>query len=117
MSAEADDSRKAPERVVHNRQALVIGGTEFVLYPAQGDETEDALLIYLPRRGVLFVGDAFMPDLGAPFLPEGLPEGPAEGLFEIIVLSLPASALSSPTWPCFCRIVVMRGASRLKQEQ
>ena len=29
----------------------------------------------LPRRGIVFVGDAFMPYLGAPFLAEGSPEG------------------------------------------
>src|SRR5262249_52758185 len=40
--------------------------------------TADALLVHLPAAGVLFVGDAFMPYLGAPFLPEGS----AEGLFE-----------------------------------
>jgi Alkyl sulfatase dimerisation len=52
------------------------------LYPVRGGETDDALLIHLPTSGVLFVGDAFMPYLGAPFLPEGS----AEGLFETIAL-------------------------------
>jgi len=36
----------------------------------------------VPDRGVLFVGDAFMPYLGAPFVAEGS----AEGLFETIAL-------------------------------
>ncbi len=71
-----------PDRLVGSRETLTVGGTEFVLYPVRGGETEDALLIHLPASGVLFVGDAFMPYLGAPFLPEGSPEG----LFETLGL-------------------------------
>jgi len=72
----------APDQLIDAREVLTVGGTEFVLYPARGGETADALLIHLPGAGVLFVGDAFMPYLGAPFLPEGS----AEGLFETIAL-------------------------------
>jgi len=61
---------------------LTIGGTEFALYPVTGAETADALLIHMPANGVVFVGDTFMPYLGAPFLPEGSPEA----LFDNIVL-------------------------------
>ena len=64
-----------PDRLVSARETLTVGGIELVLYPVRGGETEDALLIHLPGRGVLFVGDAFMPFFGAPFLPEGSPEG------------------------------------------
>ncbi len=71
-----------PDRLVSRRETLTVGEIEFVLYPARGGETEDALLIHLPASGVVFVGDAFMPYLGAPFLPEGS----AEGLFETITL-------------------------------
>ena len=71
-----------PDRLISQRESLTAGGTEFVLYPVRGGETEDALVIHLPASGVLFVGDAFMPYLGAPFLPEGS----AEGLFETIAL-------------------------------
>jgi glyoxylase-like metal-dependent hydrolase (beta-lactamase superfamily II) len=71
-----------PDRLVDRRETLTIGGTDFVLYPVRGAETEDALLIHLPASGVLFVGDTFMPYLGAPFLPEGSPEA----LFENIAL-------------------------------
>jgi len=46
----------------------------------RGAETEDALLIHLPARGVLFVGDMFMPYVGAPFLPEGSPEALLENI-------------------------------------
>ena len=72
----------APDRVIDHRETLTVGGTEFVLHPVRGAETSDALLIHLPASGVLFVGDTFMPYLGAPFLPEGSPEA----LFENIAL-------------------------------
>jgi glyoxylase-like metal-dependent hydrolase (beta-lactamase superfamily II) len=71
-----------PDQLVDTRETLTVGGTEFVFYPVHGGETADALLIHLPATGVLFVGDVFMPYLGAPFLPEGS----AEGLFETIAL-------------------------------
>jgi glyoxylase-like metal-dependent hydrolase (beta-lactamase superfamily II) len=71
-----------PDFLVAARETLSVGDTEFVLYPIHGGETADALLIHLPATGVLFVGDVFMPYLGAPFLPEGS----AEGLFETIAL-------------------------------
>jgi hypothetical protein len=71
-----------PDQLVDARETLTVGGTEFVLYPVRGGETADALLIHLPATGLVFVGDVFMPYLGAPFLPEGS----AEGLFETIAL-------------------------------
>jgi glyoxylase-like metal-dependent hydrolase (beta-lactamase superfamily II) len=71
-----------PDHLVDACETLTVGGTEFVLYPVHGGETVDALLIHLPETGVLFVGDVFMPYLGAPFLPEGS----TEGLFEAIAL-------------------------------
>ncbi len=71
-----------PHHLVREPETLTVGGTRFVLYPARGGETADALLIHVPDRGALFVGDAFMPYLGAPFVAEGS----AEGLFETIAL-------------------------------
>jgi glyoxylase-like metal-dependent hydrolase (beta-lactamase superfamily II) len=70
----------SPDQLVRDAQTLTIGGTKFGLYPVRGGETADALLVHLPDKGVLFVGDVFMPYLGAPFVPEGS----AEGLFEAI---------------------------------
>ncbi len=64
----------SPDRLVAARQSLEIGGTEFVLIPIRGGETEDGLLIHLPASGVVFVGDVIMPYLGAPFMPEGSAE-------------------------------------------
>src|SRR5207245_5666154 len=55
-----------PHHLVREPETLTVGGTRFVLYPARGGETADALIIHVPDRGALFVGDAFMPCLGAP---------------------------------------------------
>src|SRR5262249_21244457 len=71
-----------PDHVVERKETLTVGGTDFTLYPVRGAETADALLIHVPASGVLFVGDTFMPYLGAPFLPEGSPEA----LFENIAI-------------------------------
>src|SRR5262247_3643570 len=71
-----------PHHLVRAPETVTAGRTRLVLYPARGGETADALLINVPDRGVLFVGDAFMPYLGAPFVAEGS----AEGLFETMAL-------------------------------
>src|SRR5215475_9481449 len=71
-----------PHHLVREPETLTVGGTRFRLYPARGGETADALLIHVPDRGALFVGDAFMPYLGAPFVAEGS----AEGLFDTMTL-------------------------------
>jgi glyoxylase-like metal-dependent hydrolase (beta-lactamase superfamily II) len=65
----------APHRLIAKHEPLVIGDTRFELYPAHGGETDDALIVHLPDRGVTFVGDAFMPYFGAPLLGEGSIEG------------------------------------------
>lgn len=64
-----------PDRLIDAPTALSIGGVDFMLHPVAGGETEDALLVELPESGLLFVGDAFMPYLGAPFVGEGSADG------------------------------------------
>jgi glyoxylase-like metal-dependent hydrolase (beta-lactamase superfamily II) len=64
-----------PDVTVERPTELVVGGTRLNLIPAASGETEDALFVQLPEHGVLFVGDAFMPYLGAPFLEEGSLDG------------------------------------------
>jgi len=68
LHVDADILVAEPER-------RTIGGTEVELIPVHGGETEDALLVHLPHTGIVFVGDAFMPYVGAPFIAEGSPEG------------------------------------------
>jgi glyoxylase-like metal-dependent hydrolase (beta-lactamase superfamily II) len=60
-----------PTHLVSRKETLSAGGTQFTLHPVHGGETEDALLVELPDQGVVFVGDAFMPYFGAPFVAEG----------------------------------------------
>ena len=60
-----------PDITIDRRTELKIGGTRIELIPVQGGETHDAMFIYLPGEGVLFVGDFIMPYLGAPFVEEG----------------------------------------------
>jgi glyoxylase-like metal-dependent hydrolase (beta-lactamase superfamily II) len=69
-----------PHITIDRPTEMKIGGTRIEFIPVQGGETQDALFIYLPDHGVMFVGDFIMPYLGAPFVEEGnLP-----GLFEAI---------------------------------
>jgi glyoxylase-like metal-dependent hydrolase (beta-lactamase superfamily II) len=70
----------APDQLVRDRTELSAGGTDLVLLPTPGGETEGALMVYLPASGLLFTGDVMMPYLGAPFFAEGSPEGLLETL-------------------------------------
>jgi glyoxylase-like metal-dependent hydrolase (beta-lactamase superfamily II) len=64
-----------PQRLVDHPETISLGGTRFALHPVHGGETDDALLVELPDDGVVFVGDVFMPYLGAPFVAEGSVQG------------------------------------------
>jgi len=67
-----DDVRSfKPDVTIDRRTDLKIGGTRIELIPVHGGETHDAMFIYLPDQGVMFVGDFIMPYLGAPFVEEG----------------------------------------------
>jgi glyoxylase-like metal-dependent hydrolase (beta-lactamase superfamily II) len=76
---EAFDDREVraykPDVTVDTATTMRVGGTRFELVPASGGETEDALMISMPDAGVMFVGDVFMPYLGAPFVEEGNLDG------------------------------------------
>lgn len=65
-----------PEVLIAEPTELTVGEHTFTLHPMAGGETEDQLIIELSvgSERVLFVGDAFMPYIGAPFLNEGSPE-------------------------------------------
>lgn len=73
----------APDQVVDAPTTVRIGDLDVALIPVSGGETDDALLVHLPGRGVLFVGDIMMPYLGAPFIAEGSAEGLLEGMREV----------------------------------
>jgi glyoxylase-like metal-dependent hydrolase (beta-lactamase superfamily II) len=73
-------------RLVTGEETLRHGKLELRLIPVSGGETGDALFVQLPKQGLLFVGDAFMPYVGPPFLDEGSPEGYLEALAKVRAL-------------------------------
>ena len=75
-----------PTRTLSGRTTLRYGDTEFDLIPVRGGETDDALLVRLSQSGLVFVGDVFMPYLGAPFVAEGSPEGLLETIDTLTAL-------------------------------
>jgi glyoxylase-like metal-dependent hydrolase (beta-lactamase superfamily II) len=77
-----------PDITIDRRTGLKIGGTRVELIPVQGGETHDAMFIYLPDQGVLFVGDFIMPYLGAPFVEEGDLQGLLDAI-DIVVQENP----------------------------
>jgi glyoxylase-like metal-dependent hydrolase (beta-lactamase superfamily II) len=64
-----------PDKLVAAPETLSLGDIELELIPAKSGETDDALFIHDKRHDILFVGDALMPYIGAPFVAEGSPEG------------------------------------------
>jgi glyoxylase-like metal-dependent hydrolase (beta-lactamase superfamily II) len=64
-----------PDRLIAAPETLSEGGLDLALVPAKSGETPDALFIHDRKHDLLFVGDAFMPYVGAPFVAEGSPEG------------------------------------------
>jgi len=77
-----------PDITIDRRTELKIGGTRIELIPVQGGETHDAMFVYLPDEGVLFVGDFIMPYLGAPFVEEGDLQGLLDAI-DIVVQKNP----------------------------
>jgi len=64
-----------PDRLISAREMISEDDLDLELIPAPSGETADALFIRDRKHNLLFVGDAFMPYVGAPFVPEGSPEG------------------------------------------
>ena len=81
-----------PDITIDRRTELKIGGTRIELIPVHGGETHDAMFIYLPDEGVLFVGDFIMPYLGAPFVEEGDFQGLMDAI-DIVVQKNPRHLL------------------------
>ena len=75
------------DRTVSSNESLRLGNLEIQLIPVSGGETSDALFVHLARQGLLFVGDAFMPYVGPPFLSEGSPDGYLEALAKVRALA------------------------------
>ena len=76
-----------PDRLITAPETLALDGIELELIPAKSGETDDALFIRDQRHGLLFVGDAFMPYVGAPFVAEGSPEGYLGAIAQVLELA------------------------------
>lgn len=59
-----------PDRLITARESITAGGLDLALIPAPSGETPDALSVHDRTHDILFVGDAFMPSVGAPFVAE-----------------------------------------------
>lgn len=75
-----------PDRLISAPEALTDGDLELQLIPAKSGETDDALFVQDRQHGLLFVGDAFMPYVGAPFVAEGSPEGYLGAIEQVLEL-------------------------------
>jgi len=63
------------DRLIAAPESIVDGDLDLTLLPAPSGETPDALFVRDNKHDLLFVGDVFMPYIGAPFVAEGSPEG------------------------------------------
>src|SRR4030095_9753213 len=77
-----------PDVTLGGRTQIRVGGTRIEAIPAQGGETQDALMFFLPDQGVMFVGDIIMPYLGAPFIEEGNLQGLLDAI-DVVVQATP----------------------------
>jgi glyoxylase-like metal-dependent hydrolase (beta-lactamase superfamily II) len=75
-----------PDRLITKNESIIEGGVDLTLMPGPSGETEDALYILDNKHGLLFVGDAFMPYLGAPFVAEGSAEGYRDAITAVLNL-------------------------------
>lgn len=76
-----------PDRVIARREELVDDDVRLELIPARSGETEDALFIRDPKNDILFVGDAFMPYTGSPFVAEGSADGYLGAIDDVLALN------------------------------
>jgi glyoxylase-like metal-dependent hydrolase (beta-lactamase superfamily II) len=64
-----------PDRLIDAPMSITEDGLDLRVIPGPSGETPDALYVHDRKHDILFVGDAFMPYVGAPFVAEGSPEG------------------------------------------
>jgi glyoxylase-like metal-dependent hydrolase (beta-lactamase superfamily II) len=75
-----------PDRLISTPETLRLAGIELALIPGKSGETDDALYVHDLRHDILFVGDAFMPYSGAPFVAEGSAEGYLDAIAQVLAL-------------------------------
>jgi glyoxylase-like metal-dependent hydrolase (beta-lactamase superfamily II) len=75
-----------PDRLISAPEPLRVSGLQLELIPGKSGETDDALYVRDVRHDILFVGDAFMPYNGAPFVAEGSAEGYLGAISQVLEL-------------------------------
>jgi glyoxylase-like metal-dependent hydrolase (beta-lactamase superfamily II) len=98
-----------PDRLISAPETLSDGELTLKLIPAKSGETEDALFIQDPKHGLLLVGDAFMPYLGAPFVAEGSAEGYLGAIEQVLELGPRRLVHGHPPLTAFFTIEAMPG--------
>jgi len=75
-----------PDRLISKPETLRAAGIDLELIPGKSGETDDALYVRDVSHDILFVGDAFMPYSGAPFVAEGSAEGYLGAVTQVLEL-------------------------------
>jgi glyoxylase-like metal-dependent hydrolase (beta-lactamase superfamily II) len=86
FGSEANPLDVKPDRLISTPETLRVAGIELALIPGKSGETDDALYVRDLRHDILFVGDAFMPYSGAPFVAEGSAEGYLDAIDQVLEL-------------------------------
>ena len=86
FGSEANPLDVKPDRLISTPETLRVAGIELALIPGKSGETDDALYVRDLRHDILFVGDAFMPYGGAPFVAEGSAEGYLDAIDQVLEL-------------------------------
>ncbi|MCF6324033.1 MAG: MBL fold metallo-hydrolase [Gammaproteobacteria bacterium] len=73
-----------PDISIDQQTDITIDGTSIELIPVVGGETEDAMLVFIPKLSTLFVGDILMPYYGEPWIEEGFIDSTVATMDEVI---------------------------------
>lgn len=98
-----------PDRLIAAPETLRVAGLELALIPGKSGETDDALYVHDLQHDILFVGDAFMPYNGAPFVAEGSPEGYLGAIAQVLELHPRRLVHGHPPLTAFFTVEAMPG--------
>ena len=98
-----------PDRLIAAPETLRVAGLELALIPGKSGETDDALYVHDLRHDILFVGDAFMPYNGAPFVAEGSAEGYLGAIAQVLELHPRRLVHGHPPLTAFFTVEAMPG--------
>jgi glyoxylase-like metal-dependent hydrolase (beta-lactamase superfamily II) len=109
FGTEASSLDVTPDRLISTPETLRAAGIELELIPGKSGETDDALYVRDLSHDILFVGDAFMPYSGAPFVAEGSAEGYLGAIDQVVELHPSRLVHGHPPLTAFFTIDAMPG--------